>query len=122
MTKITEIDRKLQVKHLNDLSKASLKSNIKHSQNIQKQIDHTIVLTKIIQEDRAKISRLESVIDIKQREIDELNSKNMDLLWDAAQIEKENIALKNEIRQDEVKSAEVQKRLTKYFKEESTDN
>ena len=55
MTKITEIDRKLQVKHLNDLSKACVKANIKHSLNIQKQIDHTIVLTKIIQEDRAKI-------------------------------------------------------------------
>ena len=88
MTKITEIDRKLQVKHLNDLSKASLKSNIKHSQNIQKQIDHTIVLTKIIQEDRAKLSRLENVIDMRDREIQELNSKQMDLLWDLAQLEK----------------------------------
>ena len=86
MTKITEIDRKLQVKHLNDLSKASLKSNIKHSQNIQKQIDHTIVLTKIIQEDRAKLSRLENVIDMRDREIQELNSKQMDLLWDLAQL------------------------------------
>ena len=89
MTRITEIDRKLQVKHLNDLSKASLKSNIKHSQNIQKQIDHTIVLTKIIQEDRAKISRLENVIDMKQREIDELNSKEMNLLWDLSKLQKD---------------------------------
>jgi FtsZ-binding cell division protein ZapB len=90
MTKITEIDRKLQVKHLNDLSKASLKSNIKHSQNIQKQIDHTIVLTKIIQEDRAKISRLENVIDMKQREVDELNKKNTDLLWEAGKLQVRN--------------------------------
>jgi hypothetical protein len=122
MAKITEQDRSVMVKHLREISKLSQLNNGKHSKNIQKQIDHTIVLTKIIQEDRAKISRLENVIDIKQREIDELNSKNMDLLWDAAQIEKENITLKNEIRQDEVKAAEVQKRLTKYFKEESTDN
>jgi FtsZ-binding cell division protein ZapB len=93
MTKITEIDRKLQVKHLNDLSKATIKANIKHSLNIQKQIDHTIVLTKIIQEDRAKISRLENVIDMKQREIDELNSKEMNLLWDLSKLQKDNGAL-----------------------------
>jgi len=93
MTKITEIDRKLQVKHLNDLSKATIKANIKHSLNIQKQIDHTIVLTKIIQEDRAKISRLENVIDMKQREIDELNSKEMNLLWDLSKLQNDNGAL-----------------------------
>lgn len=122
MTKLSPPDRARMIKHLRELSILSQKANAKHSKNIQKQVEHTIELTKIIKEDRAKISRLENVIDIKQREIDELNSKNMDLLWDAAQIEKENITLKNEIRQDEVKAAEVQKRLTKYFKEESTDN
>ena len=93
MTRITEIDRRLQVKHLNDLSKATIKANIKNSLNIQKQIDHTIVLTKIIQEDRAKISRLENVIDIKQREIDALNSKEMDLYWEMGKLQKNNGAL-----------------------------
>jgi hypothetical protein len=122
MARITEQDRQVMIKHLRDLNKASVKANIKHSQNIQKQIDHTIELTKFIKEDRSKISRLENVIDMKQREIDELNSKQMDLLWDLAKLEKENITMKNEIKEDEIRAAEVQKRLTKHFKEESTDN
>jgi predicted nucleic acid-binding Zn-ribbon protein len=73
-------------------------------------------------EDRAKIKRLNNVIDIKQREIDELNSKNMDLLWEAAQMEKELITLKKEIEDDEMKAAQVQKNLKQYFNKESTDN
>ena len=122
MTKITEIDRKLQVKHLNDLSKASLKSNIKHSQNIQKQIDHTIVLTKIIQEDRAKLSRLEAVIDMRDREIQELNSKQMDLLWDLAQLEKKCAELETERNRDIATATQVQKNLARVLKKGSVDN
>ena len=122
MTKLSQLDKAAMIKHLRGLSLLSQKSNAKHSKNIQKQIDHTIELTKIIKEDRAKISRLENVIDIKQREIDELNSKNMDLLWDAAQMEKELITIKKEIEDDEVKAAQVQKTLKQYYKKESTDN
>ena len=122
MTKLSQLDRASMIKHLRELSILSQKSNSKHSKNIQKQIDHTIELTKFIKEDRSKISRLENVIDMKQREIDELNSKQMDLLWDLAKLEKENITMKNEIKEDEIRAAEVQKRLTKHFKEESTDN
>ena len=122
MAKITEQDRSLMILHLRDLSKRTINANAKHSKNIQKQIDHTIELTKIIKEDRAQIQRLNNVIDIKQREIDELNSKNMDLLWDAAQMEKELITIKKEIEDDEVKAAQVQKTLKQYYKKESTDN
>ena len=122
MARITEQDRSLMIKHLRDLSKRTINANSKHSKNIQKQIDHTIELTKIIKEDRAQIQRLNNVIDIKQREIDELNSKNMDLLWDAAQMEKELITIKKEIEEDELKAAQVQKTLKQYYKKESTDN
>ena len=69
------------LKHLKELNKLSLQANIKHSGNVRKNLDHTIQMTKFMKEDRAKISRLEAVIDIKQREIDELNKKNTDLLW-----------------------------------------
>ena len=96
MARITEQDRSLMILHLRDLSKRTINANAKHSKNIQKQIDHTIELTKIIKEDRAQIQRLNNVIDIKQREIDELDSKNMDLLWEAAQMEKELIILRLE--------------------------
>ena len=122
MARITEQDRSLMIKHLRDLSKRTINANSKHSKNIQKQIDHTIELTKIIKEDRAQIQRLNNVIDIKQREIDELNSKNMDLLWDTAQMEKELITIKKEIEEDELKAAQVQKTLKQYYKKESTDN
>lgn len=122
MAKITEQDRSLMIKHLREISKLSQLNNGKHSKNVSKHLDHTIELTKFIKEDRAEIQRLKNVIDIKQREIDELNSKNMDLLWDAAQIEKELIILKKEIEDDEVKAAQVQKTLKQYYKKESTDN
>ena len=121
MTKLSQLDRASMIKHLRDISKLSQKANSKHSQNIQKQIDHTIELTKFIKEDRAKISRLENVIDMKQREIDELNSKQMDLLWELAKLEKENITMKNQIGVD-VRAAEIQKSMTEYLDKESTDN
>ena len=90
MSKITEKDRSVMMKHLRDLSKASIKANHKHSDNIQKQINHTIEITKFMKEDRAKIDRLNNVIDIKQREIDELNERNTNLLWDLSTLQKEN--------------------------------
>ena len=122
MSKITGQDKQLMIKHLRELSKLSMKANIKHHTVIEKHISLSTDLTKFMKEDRAKIDRLNNVIDMKQREIDELNSKNMDLLWDAAQMEKELITIKKEIEDDEVKAAQVQKTLKQYYKKESTDN
>ena len=122
MTKITEQDRSLMISQLKQLSKLSLKANIKHHEVIEKHISHSIDLAKFMKEDRAQIQRLNNVIDIKQREIDELNSKNMDLLWDAAQMEKELITLKKEIEVDEIRAAQVQKNLSEHFKINKTDN
>ena len=122
MTKINKIDKDKVIQHLREILKLSMKANIKHHTVIEKNLSHTIEITKFMKEDRAKIDRLNNVIDMKQREIDELNSKNMDLLWDAAQMEKELITIKKEIEEDEVKAAQVQKTLKRYFKKESTDN
>ena len=122
MSKLTKLNKDTMVEHLRELNKLCLSANSENSKNIQKQINHTIVLTDMMLEDRAKIKRLNNVIDIKQREIDELNSKNMDLLWEAAQMEKELITLKKEIEDDEMKAAQVQKNLKQYFNKESTDN
>ena len=80
MSKITEQDRKIMTQHLRDLSRKAIIANAKHSMNIDKQISHTIELTKFIKEDRAQIQRLNNVIDIKQREIDELNETNTNQL------------------------------------------
>ena len=122
MTKITEQDRSVMTKHLRELSKLSLKANIKHHSVIDKDRTHTIQLTKFLQEDRAKIDRLNNVIDMKQREIDELNSKQMDLLWDLAKLEEKCGDLEKKIISEDIKSAQVQKRISERFNLESTDN
>jgi hypothetical protein len=100
MTKITKIERETMIQNLRELSKLSMKANIKHHTVIEKNLSNTIELTKFMKQDRAKIDRLNNVIDMKQREIDELNSKQMDLLWDLAKLEKENITMKKEMAED----------------------
>ena len=122
MARITEQDRSVMVKHLREISKLSQLNNGKYSKNIQKQIDHTIVLTKIIQEDRAKLSRLENVIDMRDREIQELNSKQMVLLWDLAQLEKKCAELETERNRDIATATQVQKNLARVLKKGSVDN
>ena len=122
MTKITKIERETMIQNLRELSKLSMKANIKHHTVIEKNLSTTIELTKFMKQDRAKIDRLNNVIDMKQREIDELNSKQMDLLWDLAKLEKENITMKKEIQEDELRSAQVQKNIKQFIDNESTDN
>ena len=122
MSKITEQDRSRMIRDLRELSKLSMKANIKHHTVIDKHISHSIDLAKFMKEDRAQIQRLNNVIDIKQREIDELNSKQMELLWDLAKLEKKVAALEKEKELDEKQAAQIQKRLAKEFNLESTDN
>ena len=122
MTKITEQDRSLMIRHLKELSKLSLKANIKHHEVIEKNISHSIDLAAFMKEDRAKIDRLNNVIDMKQREIDELNSKQIDLLWDLSKLEKRCGELEKKIISEDIKSAQVQKRISERFNLESTDN
>jgi len=122
MSKITEQDRKIMTQHLRDLSRKAIIANAKHSKNIDKQISHTIELTKFIKEDRARIQRLNNVIDIKQREIDELNERNTNLLWDLAKLEKRCADLEKRIITDDIKRAQVQKKISKEFNLESVDN
>ena len=118
MSKITEQDRSRMIRDLRELSKLSMKANIKHHTVIDKHISHSIDLAAFIKEDRAKIDRLNNVIDIKQREIDELNSKQMDLLWDLSKLEK-RLAEAEKV-QSEV--ADYEKKITKFINEESVDN
>ena len=122
MSKITEQDRSRMIRDLRELSKLSMKANIKHHTVIDKHISHSIDLAKFMKEDRGQIQRLNNVIDIKQREIDELNSKQMELLWDLAKLEKKVAALEKEKELDEKQAAQIQKRLAKQFNLESTDN
>ena len=122
MSKLTTLDKETMVKHLRELNKLSLKANSKNSKNIQKQIDHTIVLAKFMAEDRARIERLNNVIDMRDREIQELNSKQMDLLWDLAQLEKKCAELETERNRDIATATQVQKNLARVLKKGSVDN
>jgi len=118
MSKISQIDRKEMVQHLRTINKGAINANAKHSKNIQKQIDHTITLTKFMAEDRARIERLNRVVAMKQGEIKDLQKENMDLLWDLAKMEK-RLA---EAEKVESEVANYEKKITKFINEESVDN
>tara|TARA_Y100000389_G_C17165736_1_gene366655 strand:- start:178 stop:546 length:369 start_codon:yes stop_codon:yes gene_type:complete len=122
MSKITEQDRSLMIKHLREISKLSTKANIKHHSVIEKNLTHTIQLTKFMQEDRAKIERLNTVVDIKQREIDELNKQNTDLLWDLSKLQLAMGKLQKEKEINDKKKAQYEKISTQFYTNESVDN
>ena len=93
MTKMKKIQVDDAMKYYREIGKLAFKSNINHHSVIKNSGNNESKLLKMMAEDRAKISRLENVIDIKQREIDDLNKKEMDLLWKLAHLEKDNGAL-----------------------------
>ncbi len=122
MSKITEPDRQTMLRHLREMNKLSIKVNHNYSKDINKHISHSIELTQFIKEDRAQIKRLNNVIDIKQREIDELNERNANLLWDLAKLEKRCSELEKRIITEDIKRAQVQKEIKENYTYESTDN
>ncbi|MDC3410270.1 hypothetical protein OAX35_00100 [Candidatus Pelagibacter ubique] len=108
--------------HLRLVNRSAINANIKHSKNINKQISHIIQLTKFIKEDRAKIERLNLVLDIKQREVDELNSKQVDLLWNLAKQEKKISELEKFKEQEEREVAHFEKQILDYSNKNKVDN
>ncbi len=81
------------IKYYREIGKLAFKSNIKHHSVINNSGSNESKLLKFMQEDRAKLSRLEAVIDMRDRELNELNKKQMDLLWKLAHLQKDNGAL-----------------------------
>ena len=122
MPKINEQDRISMAKHLKDLSGKAIIASTKHSKNIQKQIDHSIELTKFIKEDRSKIERLNNVIDMKQREIDTLNKENTDLLWNLSKLQYDMGKIQKDKEIGETRKAQFEKINTHFYKDESVDN
>ena len=121
MSKITTQDRAQMIKHLREISKLSMKANIKHHTVIDKHISHSVDLAKFMKEDRAKIDRLNNVIDIKQREIDELNMTNTNLLWDLSKLQKENGELTEYKQNNEREVGYWEKKIMSHIKK-GTDN
>ena len=123
MTKMKKIQVDDAMKYYREIGKLAFKSNINHHSVIKNSGNNESKLLKMMAEDRAKISRLENVIDIKQREIDELNKQNTDLLWNLSKLEKKISELKDENNElKEVGSAHYEKRLKKFINKESVDN
>jgi len=119
---MSKLDKELVIKHLREISKLSMRANIKHNTVIDRQTTHQKELMKMLKEERASNGRLKRIISMRQTEIDELNSNNTDLMFDAAKLEQENIRLKKETEEDELKAAQVQKNLKQFLDNESIDN
>tara|TARA_R110002012_G_scaffold49651_2_gene128340 strand:+ start:1350 stop:1754 length:405 start_codon:yes stop_codon:yes gene_type:complete len=107
---------------LKQLSKLAIEASIKHSKLVTKHTDHSHNLLKLYTDSKAENKRLNNVIDIKQREVDQLNKINTDLLWDLSKQQIKISELEKEIYEDQQKTGLVQKNLTKHFKKESVDN
>ena len=116
MTKMKKHQVDDAIKYFREIGKLAFKSNIGHHSVIKNSGNNESKLLKMIAEDRAKLSRLEAVIDIKQREIDELNSKEMDLLWKLAHLEKDNGALQEYKDNNEKEVGYWEKKIMSHIK------
>jgi predicted nucleic acid-binding Zn-ribbon protein len=108
--------RKGMQEHLKDLSRLALKGSIKHSELVTKHTNHSHNLLKIYTESKAENKRLHNVIDIKQREIDDLNKQNTDLLWHLANLQKDNGSLQEYKDNNETQLAHYESKLKKLIK------
>ena len=101
--------------------KLSIQASIKHSRNVSTGQNHISDLLKIHKEDRATIQRLNTVIDMKQREIDKVNGENINILWKMAQLEKEVTECQH-LKKEASEVAEWEKKLTEYVNPQKVDN
>ena len=113
---IKKIDQQKMQEHLRELSKLAMKANIKHHTVIDKHASQARDLMKMLKEERAKISKLEAVIDMKQREIDELNKKEMDLYWEMGKLEENNGALQEYKDNNEREVGYREKKMMSFMK------
>ena len=112
------MDQQKMQEHLRELSKLAMKANIKHHTVIDKHATHARDLMKMLKEERASNQRLKNIISYKDEEIDELNQKNTDQLWELANMEKKIL------KHEEVAAgvAHYEKKIKEYVNKESVDN
>ena len=116
MSKMKKIQIDDAMKYYREIGKLAFKSNINHHSVIKNSVNNENKLLKMMAEDRAKISRLENVIDIKQREIDELNKKETDLLWELSHLQKDNGALEQYKETNEREVGYWEKKIMSHIK------
>ena len=59
---MSKIDKQLMIKHLREISKLSMRANIKHNTVIDKHASHQKELMKMLKEERASNGRLKKVV------------------------------------------------------------
>jgi len=116
MTKMKKIEIDTAIKYYREIGKLAFKSNINQNSVIKNSGNNESKLLKMMAEDRFKISRLENVIDIKQREIDELNRKEMDLYWEMGKLQKDNGALQEYKDNNEKEVGYWEKKIMSHIK------
>ena len=116
MTKVKKIQVDDAIKYYREIGKLAFKSNINQNSVIKNSGNNESKLLKMMAEDRSQIDRLNIVIDMKQREIDELNKKEMDLLWKLAHLEKDNGALQEYKDNNEKEVGYWEKKIMSHIK------
>ena len=122
MTKISKVDRAKMHEHLRELGILGLKANVKHHKVIETISKHTRDVMTMLKAANASNKSLRNIISYRDEEIDELNQKNTDLLWDAAKIEKKLILLQAAKDKDDAEVAQWEKKLTKEINKTKVDN
>jgi len=122
MTKISKVDRAKMHEHLRELGILGLKANVKHHKVIETISKHTRDVMTMLKAANASNKSLRNIISYRDEEIDELNQKNTDLLWDAAKIEKQLIQLQAAKDKDDAEVAQWEKKITKQINKTKVDN
>jgi len=104
------------IKYYREIGKLAFKSNINQNSVIKNSGNNESKLLKMMAEDRAQIKRLNNVIDIRDREIEELNKKQMDLLWKLAHLQKDNGALQEYKDNNEKELGYWEKKIMSHIK------
>ena len=116
MTNITKVDQKIMQQHLRDSLKIALKGSLKGKETDKLSLTATNKVLKMLADKEAEIKRLHNVIDIKQREIDGLNKKEMDLYWEMGKLQKDNGALEEYKTNNEREVGYWEKKIMSHIK------
>jgi len=115
MSKITKMDKARMQEHLRELSKLAMKANIKHHTVIDKNISQSNELLKMLKEERQKNKRLQYEIAVKQTDIDDLEQRNIDQLWELSKLEQK-------LNENAAGDAQYEKRLKQVLNKGRVDN
>ena len=119
---IKNIDKEKMQEHLRQLGTLGLKANIKHHTVMDKMTTHVSELMKMLKAEIASNKRLKNIISYRDEEIDELNQKNTDQMWELARCEEKITILEKAKAKDDAEVAHYEKKITEYVDSKKVDN